>query len=234
MGAIMSAFSDKLAELGFASYEAYLAGEHWQQFKAEYKGSGRSMRCAVCDTKPIQLHHHTYVRLGCEQLSDVTPLCRSHHIEVHEYLKASGLIYVEQTHKAVELLRAAEGKVALYTKPKPKDKPTKSNNKKRRKPESAKKLRIRQERQARKAEFNRIMSLEPADRDEVLRLQAKVNHNSPNNLITFERFMSEDKYWEAFCLVESFKQTRARNGKKRMRKKRAKLTKKLAFTRILR
>lgn len=62
------------------------------------------MTCAVCNRNPVQLHHHTYVRLGCEELDDVTPLCRPHHEGVHEWLKQSGRIFVEFTHEAVGFL----------------------------------------------------------------------------------------------------------------------------------
>ena len=97
-------FSDRLAALGFASYDAYLASAHWQSFKAAYRQSGRPMRCAVCQAKRIQLHHHTYKRLGAERQTDVTPLCREHHEAVHVWLKANDA-FVDQTAKAVAALR---------------------------------------------------------------------------------------------------------------------------------
>ncbi len=83
----MSKFSDNLIRLGFASYAGYLRSARWTAFKATYAQSNRPKTCAVCDSKSIQLHHHDYTRLGKEVPTDVTPLCRGHHIAVHELLK---------------------------------------------------------------------------------------------------------------------------------------------------
>jgi hypothetical protein len=97
----MSLFSDRLAALGFASYDDYLASNHWKQFKEVYRSSGLSLVCAVCGCKPVQLHHTTYVRLGSELPTDVTPLCREHHKDVHEWLKTNASM-VNATHKAIK------------------------------------------------------------------------------------------------------------------------------------
>lgn len=103
----MSRFAHQLQELGFASYGDYLGSRHWQDFKKRYRDSGLPMKCAVCGCGPIQLHHHTYIRLGDEHLDDVTPVCREHHKAIHRWLKASGRIFVEYTHEAVSALRGA-------------------------------------------------------------------------------------------------------------------------------
>ncbi len=97
-------FYDTLSSLGFDSYDAYLQSDHWQDFKRAYRKSRRPSRCAVCDSKRIELHHHTYVRLGVERLSDVTPLCREHHSAVHEWLKECKMP-VERTPTAIAALR---------------------------------------------------------------------------------------------------------------------------------
>lgn len=94
-------FSDRLKELGFASYSAYLASEGWQNFRARYKASGFRLACLVCSSRPVQLHHKTYIRLGRERFTDIAPLCREHHVAVHEWLKSSGRNFVEYTHEAI-------------------------------------------------------------------------------------------------------------------------------------
>lgn len=76
-----------LADLGYANYEEYLAGEHWSYFKKRYRSSSYPQTCAVCGTHKSQLHHKTYRRLGCEMLQDVVPLCYAHHAAVHNWLK---------------------------------------------------------------------------------------------------------------------------------------------------
>ena len=44
-------------------------------------------KCSKCAVKGERLtvHHLTYERLGCELLSDLTPLCRGCHNEAHRY-----------------------------------------------------------------------------------------------------------------------------------------------------
>ena len=97
-------FVQRLANLGFASYDAYLHGEHWQEFKQKYRASGRPMRCAACGGGPIQLHHHNYERLGRESLHDITPLCGPHHEAVHNILKANTW-FVQDTEKAITIIQ---------------------------------------------------------------------------------------------------------------------------------
>lgn len=97
-------FKERLANLGHATYGDYLRSDHWRAFRAAYLRSGGVRRCAVCGAGRVQLHHHTYVRLGREEMGDVTPLCRTHHVAVHEWLKASGRVFVGHTHEAVAAL----------------------------------------------------------------------------------------------------------------------------------
>ena len=113
----MSKFKDKLKALGFENYEEYLASPHWQDFKERYRDSVRRQHCAVCCGKPVQLHHHTYERLGAEELSDVIPLCRDHHTSVHEWLKANYRGNVHRTEEAVAHLRGEPKKVVVSATP---------------------------------------------------------------------------------------------------------------------
>lgn len=108
----MSSFSDRLAELGFRSYAAYLRSEIWTEFKRAYKRTKRPNACQVCGHKKVQLHHTTYARLGCEKLTDVVPLCDIHHTAVHAWLDAHHLP-VEATKRAVA------GLIRLEATPKP-------------------------------------------------------------------------------------------------------------------
>lgn len=100
----MTTFKASLRSLGYEAYSDYLKSPHWVSFKNEYRESGLSMCCTVCGQKKIQLHHHTYIRLGKELLTDVTPLCRFHHGAVHEWLKESGRIFVTYSHEAIAFL----------------------------------------------------------------------------------------------------------------------------------
>lgn len=101
-------FTERIRSLGFSLYQDYLASEHWKSFRSRYRRSGRPMRCAVCNKGPIQLHHHTYSRLGQEFLGDVTPLCRAHHVAVHDWIRERNKP-VSLTHKAIYQLRKVRG-----------------------------------------------------------------------------------------------------------------------------
>ncbi len=125
----MSRFADNLRRLGFATYGEYLASPHWLAFRERYRASGASMKCAVCGVGRIQLHHHTYERLGAESLEDVTPLCRPHHEAVHAWLKSSGKIFVKFTHVAIAEL---SGKPVVWLTPKPKPKSNKQRKRQKR------------------------------------------------------------------------------------------------------
>ena len=97
----MTAFSARLASLGFASYAAYLQSPHWLAFTAKRRSVDG--RCRVCKKRPVDIHHVTYVRLGAERAADVVPLCREHHEAVHAWLDANHAP-VERTPEAIALL----------------------------------------------------------------------------------------------------------------------------------
>lgn len=84
-------FNKRLSDLGFSTYNDYLAGEHWQNFRTHYRESTFPQFCIVCGRTDYSLHHVTYDRLGRELLTDVLPLCQPHHEELHEVLRERGL-----------------------------------------------------------------------------------------------------------------------------------------------
>lgn len=93
-------FKDRLLRLGFACYADYLDSGHWQSFRGRYRKSASQLTCKVCDDPRIELHHTTYERLGHERMTDVVPLCRSHHEQVHKLLKANNW-FVNKTDAAL-------------------------------------------------------------------------------------------------------------------------------------
>jgi hypothetical protein len=120
----VSKFHDRLIALGYKTYDDYLASDHWRTFRTSYAASIHPKTCAVCGSTAYQLHHHTYVRLGCEKLIDVTPLCRPHHEDVHTWLVTSGRVFVEFTHLAVRALKGETIPDHVPTPPKPPTTPT--------------------------------------------------------------------------------------------------------------
>ncbi len=79
---------DRLVGSKYNTYENYLNSDHWRNLKAEYRASNLPQACAVCGSKHVQMHHKTYVRLGREKITDLEPLCRTHHEEKHAQAKA--------------------------------------------------------------------------------------------------------------------------------------------------
>lgn len=125
-------FREQLRSLGFGSYAEYLQSQHWHEFRARYKANGLRMTCLVCSTGPIQLHHQTYARLGREQFDDVIPVCRTHHVAIHDWLKSSGRLFVEYTREALGVLAATNPPVVVEPSAKSPDDTTRRRNKKRR------------------------------------------------------------------------------------------------------
>ena len=101
-------FSERLKELGFASYKEYLESETWANFKGRYRDSGLPMKCLVCDSARIQLHHTTYFRIGQERLTDVIPVCRRHHKDLHRIIKQQRF-KLKESRKLCDMLRAGVG-----------------------------------------------------------------------------------------------------------------------------
>ncbi len=87
-------FQQKLASLGFASYEEYLRAPHWQKVKWLVRMSQRIRKlrkrygglvCEFCKWRGLlQYHHRTYERLGREYVSDIAVICERCHKGVHK------------------------------------------------------------------------------------------------------------------------------------------------------
>lgn len=65
-------------------YNEYLMTEHWQEFR-KYALKRAGYRCQLCNsTGTLDVHHRTYERRGCEEIGDVTVLCRKCHEKHHD------------------------------------------------------------------------------------------------------------------------------------------------------
>lgn len=71
-----------LGRLGYRTYGAYLRSGHWFDVRRAYRESDLPQRC-MCGADEVQLHHKTYERLGCENLTDLVPLCATCHKMIH-------------------------------------------------------------------------------------------------------------------------------------------------------
>ena len=68
--------------------------EKRRQWYHRWVGSqGAGPQCLVCgrqwSLRTGHLHHVTYLRLGCEELEDLIPLCAAHHARLHEVFDRS-------------------------------------------------------------------------------------------------------------------------------------------------
>lgn len=68
-------------------YSAYLASAHWLLVKRKALAHAGN-RCQVCNgADRLDVHHRTYVRIGCEWPADVIVLCHDCHRLFHEHRK---------------------------------------------------------------------------------------------------------------------------------------------------
>ena len=74
------------------AYEKYIKSKAWSKKRAQYWArAGRSCKVKGCgSTSDLQVHHHTYERLGKENLFDLVGVCKSHHEEIHALHDATG------------------------------------------------------------------------------------------------------------------------------------------------
>ena len=83
-------FREMLKIRGYATYDDYLASDAWKQFHVWYRRTNLPQSCLVCQSKDFQLHHWHYDNIGQDDPCDVVPLCESHHLELHRWLKKTG------------------------------------------------------------------------------------------------------------------------------------------------
>ena len=81
-----------------ARYADYMDSEAWRRRRRQWLNSwvarhGRPPVCAVCgcpwSLAHGDLHHRSYGRLGHETTTDLIPLCRACHTQVHDLLEST-------------------------------------------------------------------------------------------------------------------------------------------------
>lgn len=69
----------EIVRLRSLPYCEYLATEHWAEVREKALAADRRA-CRICSaTNGLNVHHRTYVRLGCEDPLDLITLCSSCH-----------------------------------------------------------------------------------------------------------------------------------------------------------
>ena len=84
-------------------YREYLRTDHWR--KLRNKKLKQIKLCEFCRRDwNLQVHHHTYERIGCEWLRDLVVVCDDCHEEIHAYQKANRWMTLTQATEAVRRL----------------------------------------------------------------------------------------------------------------------------------
>jgi 5-methylcytosine-specific restriction endonuclease McrA len=67
------------------NYKAYLDSAAWANTKRAFKLQHKTGSCELCgSSKGLNVHHHTYTRVGQERLTDLALLCTLCHEKVHK------------------------------------------------------------------------------------------------------------------------------------------------------
>lgn len=123
-----------LLELGYESYEAYLASSLWQGIRTQVLAAGK---CYGCGAKPNQVHHRSYSRkaLTGRRIDSLVPVCARCHerIEFKNGIKVSP----QEANEALEAIRA--NRPIPAARPERAQKPLTKKQKKRREIAEAKK-----------------------------------------------------------------------------------------------
>ena len=91
--------------LPMSQYAAYMMSPEWATMRAAYWRLQPRRACKSCGaTRALQVHHHTYARLGVERLADLVGLCASCHTKVHALARSRPwLSLTEATEQATGL-----------------------------------------------------------------------------------------------------------------------------------
>lgn len=73
-----------------ANYDRYINSGAWEERKIAYYAK-HERKCTGCGaTEDVDLHHHTYERLGAELDTDLVPVCESCHTTIHRFHEEQG------------------------------------------------------------------------------------------------------------------------------------------------
>lgn len=92
-------------------YKKYLKSEDWKKKRRQVK-YWKGNRCVICRKKRVDIHHKTYKDLGNENVEfHLEPLCRQHHMGVHQYCKDNNVNYYNGTEQYIKKHKQPKGKL---------------------------------------------------------------------------------------------------------------------------
>ena len=68
-------------------YQRYLHTNYWKNLRAKYLETPLIKKCIICGNPNFELHHLSYKNLGKESSSDLVPVCRGCHQNIHNIYK---------------------------------------------------------------------------------------------------------------------------------------------------
>lgn len=78
------ASQEQVQALAAMPYREYLQTDHWKEMRRVALRRAR-YRCQLCHANtPLNVHHRTYERRGCEEPSDLIALCEPCHRKFHD------------------------------------------------------------------------------------------------------------------------------------------------------
>lgn len=87
----IEASRQRLTDLGYANYRAYLQGDHWADVRKRFWASKLPKTCGGCGaSRGLHLHHRTYKRIGAEWLTDLILVCGDCHSLIHKFEHETG------------------------------------------------------------------------------------------------------------------------------------------------
>jgi len=118
-------------KLGFETYQDYLQSEHWTTLRQSIREERKT--CEACGGNiGLSVHHHTYERVGQEELSDLHLICELCHTAIHTLCGKSKIKGLAKNTKI--FIRSIQLRFNIKPFFKEKDSPSKKKHKKKKPP----------------------------------------------------------------------------------------------------
>lgn len=98
---------------GKTEYNKYLKSKWWKDRREKYWLKNKTI-CFCCKLEASELHHYNYNVLGKEKDSDLIPLCRKCHQDIHDNVKDGKFKLKSAHYRLRELFNKAEKVLKQY------------------------------------------------------------------------------------------------------------------------
>lgn len=99
------AFWDRLQKQGYATYQDYIASDHWKATREWFLKQKEDKTCFCCGIgDAATVHHKSYQNLCFETMEDLVLVCSACHFHIHAVVK-EGRCKLIKAHKYVRKLK---------------------------------------------------------------------------------------------------------------------------------